>query len=433
MSDLSEGAGRGDDVVARALAVALSEGGRSLARDPRRVHAMVNDILGAESRARRAEVDAVVLAVEEDIPAGLLADRIDADDARERLRTRGLDDAVAGFAIDAWRYGLGMLDAAGTPPPLRNSEGDSIPPATDPAPASLSDPGFRHVDAGPTVITPRAMRTAAEPAPSDHLPTGSKAADHASGPERDRQSERSRLVAVIAAVVAVVCLVAVVGVWLRGRSQTEDWKERALAAEDALGGFAPESDDRNEADADLTSAHDVIDDLETRLDVATSDLEATRSDLNKRSRELTQAQTPFTTGAPQVAEVTLSGTGQLTECSGFGSDGCGQERWFDGTMRHDGTQQLFDVDGTAVVPLTAGDGLTWTGSAAVTGEYNVHTCNGERSDTTMSVLMVPKEFRVDPTAQTIEVVSFDIAFSFSNPAGECTAATASYVGRFTSE
>ena len=70
-------------------------------------------------------------------------------------------------------------------------------------------------------------------------------------------------------------------------------------------------------------------------------------------------------------------------------------------MRHDGTQQLFDVDGTAAVPLTTDNGLTWAGSAAVTGEYNFHSCNGVRSDTTMSVQIVPKEFRVDPTAQTV--------------------------------
>lgn len=240
----------------------------------------------------------------------------------------------------------------------------------------------------------------------------------------------------IAFVAAAICLAATVVVWLRGRAQADDWKERAIAAEAALSrAEAAPSEVVRERDqvGDDTSARDDIDDLESRLDTATSELETVRSDLRDRSRELREAQEPFVTGTLEMGEAAFSGTGQLTDCSGFDADGCGQERWLRGTMRHDGTQQLFDVDGTAAVPLTTDNGLTWAGSAAVTGEYNFHSCNGVRSDTTMSVLIVPKEFRVDPTAQTVEVASFDVAFSFTSPASGCTAATVSYIGRLTSE
>ena len=114
-------AGEADVMLARALAQAVREVGRTLAADPRRVQGMVSDVLGAESRSRRAEIDAVVLAAEEAVPDDLMTERIDVADAMERLRERGLDATVATFAIDVWRYALGMLEADAEPPSLSNS------------------------------------------------------------------------------------------------------------------------------------------------------------------------------------------------------------------------------------------------------------------------------------------------------------------------
>ena len=108
-------------LLAQALAQAVREVGRNLANQPRRVQGMVSDVLGVESRTRRAEIDAVVLAAEESVPDDLLAGRIDLDTALERLRARGLDAGVAHFAIEVWRYALGMLPADAQPPSLTNS------------------------------------------------------------------------------------------------------------------------------------------------------------------------------------------------------------------------------------------------------------------------------------------------------------------------
>ena len=122
--------------VAQALAQVVRERGRNLAREPRQVQGMVNDVLGTESRSRRAEVDAVVIAAEESVPADLLSGRIAVVEALGRLRGRGLDDGVAMFAIDVWRYAFGMLGDNSGPPSLANSLASSLQPvARDRMPA----------------------------------------------------------------------------------------------------------------------------------------------------------------------------------------------------------------------------------------------------------------------------------------------------------
>ena len=134
--------GEADIMLAQAVARAVRELGRSLATEPRRLQGMVNDVLGAESRTRRAEIDAVVLAAEESIPEDLLTERIDVDAALERLRERGLDAGVALFAVEVWRYALGMLAVDAQPPSLTNSMLTSTRSrTTDPAPVTRSDLG----------------------------------------------------------------------------------------------------------------------------------------------------------------------------------------------------------------------------------------------------------------------------------------------------
>jgi hypothetical protein len=129
-------AGDGDVMLAQALAQAVREVGRNLATDPRRVQGMVSDVLGVESRTRRAEIDAVVLAAEESVPEDLLADRIDVEAALDRLHDRGLDAGVALFAVEVWRYALGMLEDDAQPPSLSNSLESTRPVITDPAPTT---------------------------------------------------------------------------------------------------------------------------------------------------------------------------------------------------------------------------------------------------------------------------------------------------------
>lgn len=116
------GAGDSDQSVALAVAETLRVGGRAVTTDPRRVHGMVNDLLGPAARTRRAEVDAVVMAAEEGVVDELIAG-LDADDAVRRLHERGLRDDVATFAVQVWSYGLGLLDHA-EPPSLTASAVD---------------------------------------------------------------------------------------------------------------------------------------------------------------------------------------------------------------------------------------------------------------------------------------------------------------------
>jgi hypothetical protein len=134
-------AGTADAAVAEAVAQAVREAGHRVSGEPRRVQGMVNDVLGEQSRTRRAEVDAVVLAAEESVPEDLLTGRVSVDEAVDRLRGRGLDDGVALFAIDVWRYALGMLGSSSQPPTLSNSlETTSQPAVTASAPdTSLGD------------------------------------------------------------------------------------------------------------------------------------------------------------------------------------------------------------------------------------------------------------------------------------------------------
>ena len=110
-----------DTVLALALAAAVRSVGRRLGGEPRRVQAMVIDALGTRARSRRAEIDASVLAAEEGVPE-LLANG-DSVTAELRLRERGLDADATGFAIDVWRYALGMLADQTEPPSLRHQLG----------------------------------------------------------------------------------------------------------------------------------------------------------------------------------------------------------------------------------------------------------------------------------------------------------------------
>jgi hypothetical protein len=217
----NDGAGvSGADVaVARALASAVLAGGSRLSSEPRRVQGMVNDVLGAQARTRRAEVDAVVLAAEEAVPDDLMSGRIDVDEALERLRVRGLDGGVALFAVDVWRYALGMLGDHSVPPTLSNSlETTSLPTVTDSAPASLTES-----DPGATVVV--GSGRSGEPVPAGtaqpivHGGAGSSAPG--TGPTR---STRRWLAGSAAALIAAL-VVALIVVLAGGRDEPLDADE----------------------------------------------------------------------------------------------------------------------------------------------------------------------------------------------------------------
>ena len=171
----------------------------------------------------RAEIDAVVLAAEESIPEDLLAERIDIEAAQDRLHDRGLDEGVAVFAVEVWRYALGMLAADAEPPSLRNSlDVSSRPAVTDPAPASLSD------ELPPPVGKPT---TISEP------PDAADTVDNAHGDDsvaNESTHKKRSWVLGSAAVVGVAMLVVLVGaaLWLaRDNGGTETEARAATAPE----------------------------------------------------------------------------------------------------------------------------------------------------------------------------------------------------------
>lgn len=99
--------------VVEALTRALRDHGRLLAEHPERVRALLSDVLGAQARALRAEIDLVVVASEEDVPRQLLASggaRSEAtiDEAVRTLEARGLTTTAATFATIAWASALGV-------------------------------------------------------------------------------------------------------------------------------------------------------------------------------------------------------------------------------------------------------------------------------------------------------------------------------------
>ncbi|MGB6057745.1 MAG: hypothetical protein WBF71_05735 [Microthrixaceae bacterium] len=108
-------------LVARAVAEAVRRAGTNVVSEPRRIQGMVSDVLGAQARTRRVEIDAVVRAASEQIPERLMSKSIDVDGAVAVLSATGLDGATADFAVQVWSYALGLLEAEAEPPTLTRS------------------------------------------------------------------------------------------------------------------------------------------------------------------------------------------------------------------------------------------------------------------------------------------------------------------------
>ncbi|MEI2778246.1 MAG: hypothetical protein V9G19_20210 [Tetrasphaera sp.] len=90
--------------AAEALTEVVSDFGHVVTGSPERLRAALADILGAESREHRAEIDALALAAEEGIPD----DAADGDPEllTARLVARGLTVPVSHWAVHAWRAAI---------------------------------------------------------------------------------------------------------------------------------------------------------------------------------------------------------------------------------------------------------------------------------------------------------------------------------------
>jgi len=107
--------------VASALAESVADVGRLATTDPSRVRALLSDSLGAQARPRRAEIDALVIAVEEGVPTALLGRQRGTGGEPDaellaRLESRGLDASMSQFALGAW--GAALAAETSVPNPL---------------------------------------------------------------------------------------------------------------------------------------------------------------------------------------------------------------------------------------------------------------------------------------------------------------------------
>jgi hypothetical protein len=123
--------------VASALADAVADFGRRAVVDPARVRGLLSDALGSDARVHRAEIDVLVVAVEEGVASDLVARQrgestVDDGELLARLAARGFDTAVSTFALGAWGASLGS--STSVPNPLAATE----LPGTNPVQLALT-------------------------------------------------------------------------------------------------------------------------------------------------------------------------------------------------------------------------------------------------------------------------------------------------------
>lgn len=205
--------GTDDAAVAQALAEAVRRVGPELGTQPRRVRAMLTDVLGPRARDHRAEVEALVSAAEHGVPHDLAAGRGDP----AKLWAAGIDADLARFAAEAWGYALGHTAPGAVPPTLaatRPGSGSAIsrgqPVAAEPTVMPYWTPG------GP----PHPGRGRTDPHNTDYRHTSDYPDRRDSSGGRSRKPLWLGLTAAAAAV-AVIVLVAVFAIQdLRNRPET---------------------------------------------------------------------------------------------------------------------------------------------------------------------------------------------------------------------
>ena len=203
--------GTDDAAVAQALADVVRRAGPELGTQPRRVRAMLTDVLGSRARDHRAEVEAVVSAAEHGLPNELATGRGDP----AQLRAAGMDADLARFATDAWGYALGQTAPGALPPTLS---------ASRPGSGSATSPG--QPVAEPTVLPYWPPDGPPYPRPGRTDPnTGYRhTSDFLDRPHSTGARSRKPLwlgLTAAAAAIAVVALVAVIATqYLRNRPET---------------------------------------------------------------------------------------------------------------------------------------------------------------------------------------------------------------------
>jgi peptide/nickel transport system substrate-binding protein len=158
--------------VAEALRVVVRDHGWRVADRPERVRALLSDALGASAREHRAEVDALVVAAEEGVPALLLGvgpPESLVTEARRRLLDRGLAEPITTLSLLTWGETLELPTssiAPDRPPTSEPSAGAEHGPRGVFAPSASSD-GFAATQlppvrtTAPVDVVPQATRTTA--------------------------------------------------------------------------------------------------------------------------------------------------------------------------------------------------------------------------------------------------------------------------------
>lgn len=167
-----------------ALAQVLRDHGRLVGTHPDRVRGLLSDILGVDARDFRAEVDALVVASEEGVPA-LLLDTLDPDGSVDSAVTEGVSllearGLTTGRASDATLTWACALDAQVSESLSSSMRSDSAW-RSDPAPEPRSG-GVLATDATYLPPPPDASTTGAQNGAQNGAPTGSPTGSHPDDP-----------------------------------------------------------------------------------------------------------------------------------------------------------------------------------------------------------------------------------------------------------
>src|SRR3954447_19114077 len=137
-----------------ALAQLVHDFGPGVASEPTRIRSALSDLLSEESLALRGEIDAIVLAAEQGVPAALESSfdpAEESEDLVQRLTDQGATPDRAALAVRLWSSSLGVTSTNEALPPLVLEP--TIPPdavtSTDiPAAAATDLPADAGVAAG---------------------------------------------------------------------------------------------------------------------------------------------------------------------------------------------------------------------------------------------------------------------------------------------
>lgn len=395
---------------------------------PSRVRNLLRDDYGADATRDRSDIDTFVSVLEHRPLSALDEGRTQQEVAGDLSRVTSLDEPGA-----LWTLSVLQRARPGSPAGTDATVVDRV-----------AEPPARHGGPRPsaTLLEPTATHSS-----SRHSRTG-----------------------VLVAIVAVLGLLATLGAWFAGRSSADDWRERALAAEKQVEAIdlrrvsGSEGDTTNEdavagddtaatedtiavaetvaTDADLEELRAAYDEaaaqvatlaeqreqLVAQVEAAQATVARLQAELDGANAEVAARGEPFLT-TPNHPVGAITGVGDLTRCDGFGEP-CAATYYLGGRLIESGGQRLFEVPDMVLVTLTSPDGVSWNGSAEIIGQYGAFTCSGQRITTTFAINLHPADYRVDPVARTIDVVSYDVDFTLFSQGTGCTDATSAYRGRF---